>query len=259
MRFAEQHKEVLINAYKKENRSTYDIAEELHTYPNKILRALKYLNVNIRTKSSAQANAIKQGRHTHPTKGKKRTEESKLKISEGMALHWKNMPEEEREERAEMSRKQWEAMSEEDRKNLQRKAIEAVLKASKEGSKIEKFIFSGLTKLGYDVLFHKKGLIDEKFEIDLCVPDLRTVIEIDGPAHFFPIWGEEALQKNIRSDAQKSGLTLSSGFVMIRVKNTSKSLSQKLQRECLGKIVEILQSIEKKFPAKQDRYIEFEV
>ena len=116
-----------------------------------------------------------------------------------------------------------------------------------------------MTKLGYDVLFHKKGLIDEKFEIDLCVPDLRTVIEIDGPAHFFPIWGEEALQKNIRSDAQKSGLTLSSGFVMIRVKNTSKSLSQKSQRECLDKIVETLQSIEKKFPAKKDRYIEFEV
>ena len=220
---------------------------------------MKYLNVNIRTKSSAQANAIKQGRHTHPTKGKKRTDEAKFKISEGMALHWKNMPEEEREERSEMSRKQWHAMSDEDRANLQRKAIEAVLKASKEGSKIEKFIYKALTNLGYDVLFHKRGLIDEKFEIDLCVPSLRTVIEIDGPAHFFPIWGEESLQKNIRSDAQKSGLILGAGFVMIRVKNVSKSISHKSKRECLNRILEALEKIEKKFPAKKDRYIEFEV
>ena len=259
MKFAEQHKELLVGAYKREKRSTYDIAEELNTYPNKILRALKYLNINMRSKSSAQSNAIKQGRHTHPTKGKVRTEESKIKISEGMAKHWKDMEEEEREERSKKARQQWESMSESDKENLRKKAAEAVLKASREGSKIEKFLFNSLTNSGYSVLFHKKGLIDDKFELDLFIPELKVAIEIDGPAHFFPIWGEEALQKNIRSDIQKSGLILGAGFVMIRVKNISKSLSKKSQRDTLNTVLSALQDVEKKFPAKKDRYIEFEV
>ena len=259
MKFAEQHKELLVRAYKREKRSTYDIAEELNTYPNKILRALKYLNINMRSKSSAQSNAIKQGTHTHPTKGKVRTEESKIKISEGMAKHWKDMEEEEREERSKKARQQWEAMSESDKENLRKKAAEAVLKASREGSKIEKFLFNSLTNSGYSVLFHKKGLIDDKFELDLFIPELKVAIEIDGPAHFFPIWGEEALQKNIRSDIQKSGLILGAGFVMIRVKNISKSLSKKSQRDTLNTVLSALQDVEKKFPAKKDRYIEFEV
>ena len=259
MKFAEQHKELLVRAYIREKRSTYDIAEELNTYPNKILRALKYLNINMRSKSSAQSNAIKQGRHTHPTKGKVRTEESKIKISEGMAKHWKDMEEEEREERSKKARQQWESMSESDKENLRKKAAEAVLKASREGSKIEKFLFNSLTNSGYSVLFHKKGLIDDKFELDLFIPELKVAIEIDGPAHFFPIWGEEALQKNIRSDIQKSGLILGAGFVMIRVKNISKSLSKKSQRDTLNTVLSALQDVEKKFPAKKDRYIEFEV
>ncbi len=259
MKFAEQNKEVLIVAYKRDKRSTYDIAEELNTYPNKILRALKYLNVQIRTKSSAQSNAIKQGRHTHPTKGKVRSEEDRIKISESMAKHWKNMDDDERAERSQKAKEQWEAMSEGDKENLRKKASEAVLKASREGSKIEKFIFNSLTNLGYDVSFHKRGLIDEKFELDLYLPELRVVIEIDGPAHFFPIWGEEALQKNIRSDAQKSGLILGAGFVMIRLKNISKSLSEKTKRDALNSILQVLKKVQSKFPTKKHRYIEFEV
>ena len=102
-------------------------------------------------------------------------------------------------------------------------------------------------------------MIDDKFELDLFIPELKVAIEIDGPAHFFPIWGEEALQKNIRSDIQKSGLILGAGFVMIRVKNISKSLSKKSQRDTLNTILSALQGVEKKFPAKKDRYIEFEV
>ena len=176
-----------------------------------------------------------------------------------MAKHWKDMEEEEREARSKKAKQQWESMSEGDKDNLRKKAAEAVLKASREGSKIEKFLFNSLTKSGYNVLFHKKGLIDDKFELDLFIPELKVAIEIDGPAHFFPIWGEEALQKNIRSDIQKSGLILGAGFVMIRVKNISKSLSKKSQRDTLNTILSALQGVEKKFPAKKDRYIEFEV
>ena len=67
----------------QQNSSTYSIAKELGTYPKKIERILKKNGITLRTRSQAQANAIKTGRSKHPTKGEKRSEEEKNKISRG--------------------------------------------------------------------------------------------------------------------------------------------------------------------------------
>ena len=82
MRFAEDNKDFLVREYVENNRSTYWISEKLGTYPNKVRRALKFLGVDLKSKSEAQSNALKSGRHKHPTKGRKRTEEERIKISE---------------------------------------------------------------------------------------------------------------------------------------------------------------------------------
>ena len=259
MRFAEDNKDFLVREYVENNRSTYWISEKLGTYPNKVRRALKFLGVDLKSKSEAQSNALKSGRHKHPTKGRKRTEEERIKISEGMANHWENMSEDERDRRIALAKKQWEEMTENEKSELRSMAAEAVRRASQEGSKIEKFLKEGLTSEGYDVIFHMKGLIPaENLEVDLVGPSLKTAIEIDGPAHFLPIWGEDSLQKNIRSDAKKSGLILSKGYCMIRVKQINKNVSEKSKRKTLALILTELGKISKKFPAKSKRYIEIE-
>ena len=259
MRFAEDNKDFLVREYVENNRSTYWISEKLGTYPNKVRRALKFLGVDLKSKSEAQSNALKSGRHKNQTKGRKRTEEERIKISEGMANHWENMSEEERDRRIALAKKQWEEMTENEKSELRSMAAEAVRRASQEGSKIEKFLKEGLTSEGYDVIFHMKGLIPaENLEVDLFVPSLKTAIEIDGPAHFLPIWGEDSLQKNIRSDAKKSGLILSKGYCMIRVKQINKNVSEKSKRKTLALILTELGKISKKFPAKSKRYIEIE-
>ena len=199
--FLEKYKEYIIEQYTKENKSTYEIAQDIGTYPNKIRRTLNTLGVDLRDRSSAQTVAIQSGRHEHPTRGKKRTEAEKVAISNGMSSFWENMEDSERERRANLSKEQWASMSEEERANLRKLAAEAVRKASKEGSKIEKFIYEGLTKAGYHAIFHKKGLVSNRnMEIDIFLPALKVAIEIDGPAHFLPIWGEVSLQKHIRAD-----------------------------------------------------------
>ena len=257
--FINKYKEYIIEQYVNEKKSTYEIAQELKTYPNKIRRALNTLGVDLRDKSSAQTVAIESGRHEHPTKGKKRTEAEKVAISNGMASYWENMEEEEKKRRSDISKKQWAEMSEEDKANLRKLAAEAVRKASKEGSKIEKFIYEGLTKIGYDVIFHKRGLVaNQNLEVDLFIPALNTAIEIDGPAHFLPIWGEESLNRHIRADAQKAGLLMNRGFVILRVKNIIRNLSQKNMRETLAAILVELKKIEKKFPPATKRLIEIE-
>ena len=95
-------------------------------------------------------------------------------------------------------------------------------------------------------------------EVDLFLPALNVAIEIDGPAHFLPIWGQESLDKHIRADAQKSGLLINRGFVVLRVKNIIRNLSQKNMRDALEAIVEQIEKIEKKFPPVNKRLIEID-
>ena len=154
--FINKHKEYIIDQYVNEKKSTYEIALDLKTYPNKIRGTLNTLGVPLRDKSAAQTVAINSGRHEHPTRGKKRTESEKVAISNGMSNYWDEMDDKERQRRSELSKKQWAEMPEYEKANLRKLAAEAVRKASKEGSKIEKFIFEGLTKAGYEAIFHKK-------------------------------------------------------------------------------------------------------
>ena len=95
-------------------------------------------------------------------------------------------------------------------------------------------------------------------EVDLFVPGLKTAIEIDGPAHFLPIWGEESLQKHIRADAQKAGMLINRGYVILRVKNLIKNISQKRMRDILNQVIDELEKIDKKFPSSAKRLIEIE-
>ncbi|MEO1835581.1 MAG: hypothetical protein ABGZ49_08815 [Akkermansiaceae bacterium] len=146
-----------------------------------------------------------------------------------------------------------------ERENLRKAAAEAVRKAGKEGSKMEKFLHRELTEGGYSVIFHKKGLIpNDRLEVDLFLPGLKVAIEVDGPSHFFPIWGEANLQKHVRADAHKSGLLLGAGYVVLRIKHLTKSVSNKSQRVMLEAVLDCLEKIKAEFPPKGKRFIELE-
>ena len=108
--------------------------------------------------------------------------------------------------------------------------------------------------------FHKKNLIPtQKLEIDLYIPSHKTIIEIDGPSHFFPIWGEEKLQKQIIADSQKSGLILSKGYIIIRVKNLADFVSLNKKEELINNLLAHLEKIDNRFPPKSKRFIEIEL
>ena len=241
-------------------RSVGDIAKELGTYPNKVRRALKSHGIKLRDKGSAQAVALKKGRSSHPTKDKGHSEESKLKISESVAQNWENLSEEELESRRETARKQWANMSEEDKIKLRESAIPGIKRASQEGSKLEKYIRDKLTKENYVIEYHKKGIVpNDNLEVDIYLPELGTAIEIDGPSHFLPIWGDEALRKTIKSDNEKNGLLRYHGVMVLRVAQKKKTLSQKAMRDTWSSIKKELEIISIKMPVKSKRFKEIEV
>ena len=250
----------VIDMYVKENVSTYAIAEKYNTYPNKINRILRKNGVQLNDRQIAQQLALAEGRAKHPTKGKIMSQEARLRISERMSRMWKEMSDEERQKIVDRSKSQWYNMSETEREALFKSAHEGMRKASVDGAKLERFIRDELIKLGYSVIFHKTGLIpNEKLEIDLFLPVLNVAIEIDGPSHFLPLFGEEKLHKHIVADSKKSGLLLNYGFMIIRVKYIEKDISNKKQRDILSKIVAVLEKVKKEFPPKGKRYVELEM
>ena len=241
-------------------RSIGDIAKELDTYPNKVRRALKSHGIKLRDKGEAQAVALKKGRSSHPTKDKGHSEEAKLKISESVAQSWENLSDEELESRRETARKQWENMTEAEKTRLRESAIPGIKKASKEGSKLEKHIRDELTKAGYVIEYHKKGIVpNSNLEVDIYLPELGTAIEIDGPSHFLPIWGQDALTKTIKSDNEKNGLLRYHGIMVLRVAQKRKTLSKKSMRDTWNSIEKELKVISVKMPTKSKRFKEIEV
>lgn len=243
----------------EEGQSPYQIAKEYGTYPNRIRRMLQKEGMTLRSKSEAQKVALETGVSKHPTEGKTRSNEEKLKISSALGDYWDNMSDEERQKRSEISKQNWDNMSNEEHARITALGIEGIRRAAKEGSKLEKDVLAGLEKEGYSVEAHNKNLIPmEKLEIDLYIRKLNVIIEIDGPSHFLPIWGADHLQKQERYDLKKNGTLLSKGFVVIRVK-AIKDPSLSRTHTLISTIVDILKSVEEKFPEESKRFIEVEL
>jgi very-short-patch-repair endonuclease len=246
--------------YEKKQRSLHDLAAEWHTYPNKILRELRRYGFAIRKKGEAQAIALKSGRRFHPTQGRERSPEEKLKISEGMYENWSHISEEERERRVETARKNWEKLSDEQKELFQKRASDAIHETAKSGSKLEKFLAKALTDEGYAVSYHSKVILpDSQLEVDLYIPSLRVVIEIDGPSHFLPIWGDDRLKKSVDADKKKNDQLNLYGFILIRVKHINQFASDAYKRKLMGEIMSILEEIKKKPLGKTGQLINIEI
>ena len=240
----------IIQLYTEKNMSTHEIAQKFNTYPNKINRVLKKHEVQLRSRNDAARIKIEKN---GPQKMK---ESTKLKISEFQGQLWENATEERKQERIEHGKSCWNKKTASERNALIKQGQEMAQKASRTGSKMEHALLESLTKQGFKVEFHKEHwLQNHRLQLDLFIPDIRTVIEVDGPSHFKPVWGMENLVKNQKADRQKTGLVLGQGLVLIRVK-MEKKFSQRYARKTAKNLLEILNSIENIYPKKDERYFE---
>jgi len=242
-----------------EGSSTIVLAKELGTYPKKIERILKKNGTQLRSRSESQKLAIKNGRAKHPTEGTVRSEEEKLRISMGVEKAWQDMDPKAREEFSEAAKERWDNIPADKKREMQEKAGRALRMAAVEGSKQEKFLKEKLQEMGIEVVMHKKGLIQGNFEIDLLLPELNTIIEVDGPQHFLPVFGEDKLAEVIKMDSIKNGLLIAKGYCVIRVKYLSKHSSLSIQRKLWDLVSEQVEKVSNRFPPKNKRLIELEI
>lgn len=254
----EQRKSIIEDMYLNQQKSFADIAKVYNTYPNRIRRDAIASKIPIRDKSKAQKNALQTGKHKHPTKGKQRDDQTKHKIGVGVMTAWDNLTSKELADRKRKSKEAWENLDDNVKQNITKSANNAVRQASKTGSKLESFLLNRLIEDGYKVDFHKEQtLSNTKLQIDLFMPNISTAIEVDGPSHFLPVWGEDALKRNIAYDQKKEGLILGRGMVLIRIKQT-KDFSKTRANLIYNQLVDLIKQISSQFPTTDNRKFSIE-
>lgn len=212
--------EQLIKSYVVDKKSTHQIANEYKISQTKVRKILIDSGVKLRSRSESQKivvdKKIKEG--IHPTMGKHRSEEEKLAIGGSLLKYW-DKNEKARKKMAKHAEKTLKKLPKTEKVASQKKATKGIIKASRFGSKLENFLYKFLCDKGLFPKQHLNMLENEKLEVDLYVPEHKTVIEVDGPSHYLPIWGQDKLEKQQRADKEKVGLLLSKGYNYIRLKH----------------------------------------
>jgi len=240
--------------YVQNGKSFVQLADETGTYPNRLRRDAVKFKLPLRDKSAAQSVALKSGRSQHPTKGTERPSDVKVKISEKRAEAWGKLSKADKKEVSERAKKQWNDMTAAEKDLFRKKAAKAVRNAAIEGSKLEKHMVATLKNAGHYVEFHKEHvLLNERLQLDIFLPRIGIAIEVDGPSHFKPIWGNKVLQKNKRADSEKNGLLISRGIKVIRVIQDG-PLSEKYKRDKAQALLNLIARCQSK--QELDNYFE---
>jgi very-short-patch-repair endonuclease len=240
------------------NHTPGEAAVKFGTYTKRIHREMKKLGIPARTKSESVKLALKNGFLEHPTAGKTRPNEFRRDMAIKILKLWEDMPEEERSRRAARNKELWAEKTDSEKADFLEKSHKAIRKAATEGSKMEKFLHGRFKDESVRVQFHKKGLQcgGELLEVDLYLPDHYVAIEVDGPTHFNPVWGEEKLEQVRRSDAKKNGLIINAGLVMIRVQLVSTTESLVIWESYFQQLLTIVRRIKENFPPQGERLVE---
>jgi very-short-patch-repair endonuclease len=236
----DQKKEYLTKAL--EEKSVTSLAEEMGTYPNKLRRDAEKFGINIRNRSETRKMLLDTNQAFSPTQGKERSFDERVRIGKARSESWTD---EAKKRMAEISRGNWNAKSDKDKREFLRLARVGIKKALDYGSKLENEIYEFLIQNGYQAERQRKFLIERsRMSIDIFLNDHGVAIEIDGPSHQLPIWGEAKLIKTQQIDDMKTGLLISTGIRVIRIKfNKEVFLTDKL--EIKTQLLEAIKSTDK--------------
>jgi very-short-patch-repair endonuclease len=95
-------------------------------------------------------------------------------------------------------------------------------------------------------------MIYGKYEIDIMLPKEGVAIEIDGPHHHSPIFGEDRLLRTRDLDQIKNGVLIANGLKIIRIKYTAKKFNNSVGRRMWEAFEKTMQS-----PLEKLTYVEF--
>jgi hypothetical protein len=74
---------------------------------------------------------------------------------------------------------------------------------------------------------------------------MNIAIEVDGPSHFLPVWGDDALSRNKNYDSKKEGLIIGKGLLLIRIQQT-KDFSKTRAELVYSRLLDVINGIANK-------------
>lgn len=220
--------------YHDEGLSMRKVAEALGVPLATLSRFMKKNGITSRDKAQAQKNYLKE--NNHQMSGRKHSDETKKKISEGLGEFWDGLTEEETEQLKKKIgsawKNKWAVMSDQERRATMEELSNKAKLAQGDGSRLERFIAEQLRERGYTVEERTTHYLAGKdFEVDIALPKEMIAIEVDGPTHFMPIYGEAHLAEQQERDGRKDRELNSLGYNVLRIRDNNGPLSQlRIQR-----------------------------
>ncbi len=237
-------KQYLIDNYENGTKSIPDIAKEYNTYSNKIYRVMKKFGIKRKDRAEAQKLVLSTGKAKHPTEGTERDVKVKRKIGRSVFNKNKTLSEEEKQRRIDKTREIWYNIPEETRKKYTEKSHKAIRLAGRKGSVFEHQLVVALMSQKYKVQTHfKLHFADSQMSVDILLPVEGICVEIDGPSHWFPIYGEESLSYQVEKDLWKNQQLMAEGYTLIRVQNPKGYTSTSFIEEFIAKFVPFLKMV----------------
>lgn len=241
---SEDFRQYLDSEYTNGSKSIPEIAKEKGTYANKVYRAMKKLGVPRKDRAEAQKLVLKTGKAKHPTEGTVRPPKVKRQI--GRSVFKKNMllSDEERQARVEKSKELWNNIPEETRKDYTKRSHKATRTSGKKGSAFERHMVAALLGHKYKVETHwKLNFAESEMTVDIFLPVEGICIEIDGPVHFEPIFGEANLERQLNADLKKNTELIAEGYSLIRIQNPRGYTSMSFVETFIEKFIPFLKEV----------------
>ncbi len=215
--------------YLKKGLSMRGVAKKVGVPLATLSRFMKKCGIITRSKAEAQKNYLSE--NDHQMKGRKHTAETKKKISHSLGDFWDALSDNEREKFKQQIgsawKRKWESMSEVERRTMMEGLSSKAKLSQGKGSRLERFIAEELRKRGY--LVEERSIhytAGKDFEVDLALPGEMIAIEVDGPTHFMPIYGDEHLEQQQDRDERKDDMINAIGYSVLRVRDNNGPLSQ---------------------------------
>ena len=78
-----------------------------------------------------------------------------------------------------------------------------------------------------------------QFHVDIALPQEKVIIEVDGPTHWSPIYGDVELLKVEQKDAKKDAVLIANGWKVLRVQDASGSTTRARFKRVLDALREV--------------------
>jgi hypothetical protein len=241
-------KEFLEQHYVEERKGITTIAREIGCFPEQVRRALRKFGIPMRSKSQSLKHYYENGGEP-ALKGQTLPQEYKDSISKSMHSYWQSLPDNERERRinefVKQSQKAWENTPQDEREMHLYVMNRARMETSRHGSRIQNDV-RDLMSNDYRVMTEVGNLRGGlKLRIDIFLPKYGIAIEIDGPSHYEPLFGEDALKKSKLRDKRKNDILTNSDIKVIRVRLPHKTYRRFLALEIYNELKKLIKNRKK--------------